>query len=455
MICVSILDMDARTMAARARRAFREGAEAVEFRVDALPCPQESDLEILSSVRGTKVLTLKGNALSLLSSPLVKRFDFLDIEYEDYIEKREEIPEGIRLILSTHRAFNAREAYSYIARILHENAIAKCINTIDGYKSSFVTLRASKVFKKRGNIIAFGMGEKGTLSRIVSMLSDAPISYACQEGMSVAPGQLTLQQMKEAREGIVLGILGSKQATDHSLSPALHSRLLSLSGLKGVYLRFPAERKELREFINAALAARVLGFNVTMPHKQAIIRYLDSLDPLARETGSVNTVLIRNGKCRGFNTDALAFSEIMERVRPESTLIFGTGGAARAAAYVLRGTQCYIEGRNEQRRRAIARRFSLIEDKPVPSRYDILVNCTPLGMNGDAELPEAVRNSEYRLVVDFVYGGSGLFRRLSHAKRAGFIDGSELLYRQALHSFYIWTGKRPVVSRSVVEEIYA
>src|SRR5947209_19205217 len=124
----------------------------------------------------------------------------------------------------------------------------------------------------------------------------------------------------------------------HSISPAVHNRAFQSRRMDAVYLTFLVSPACLRDFFTMADRLPLAGFSVTIPHKQKIIRYLDTVDPLARRIGAVNTVWRKAGKWRGTNTDAAAVLVPLSRhVRPSkaTVLIVGNGGAARGAACAL------------------------------------------------------------------------------------------------------------------------
>ena len=144
----------------------------------------------------------------------------------------------------------------------------------------------------------------------------------------------------------------------------------------------------MRDFFTAAEGLPLAGFSVTIPHKQKIVRYLDSVDPVARRIGAVNTVWRRGGKWRGANTDVTGVTGPLARVltlRNASVLMVGNGGAARGAAFALAGVgaQISIAGRNLDRVRALARvcgAEALGREQLSGRHFDAVVHATPLGM---------------------------------------------------------------------------
>jgi shikimate dehydrogenase len=186
------------------------------------------------------------------------------------------------------------------------------------------------------------------------------------------------------------------------------------------------------------------GFNVTIPYKTAILPYLDDLSPAARETGAVNTVQIIQGKMTGHNTDVIGFDVTLQPLlRPYHTaaLILGTGGAAKAVAYVLR-------------RRGIEYRYvSRTGDGREILRYDkltmldvrnagIIINTTPLGMYPDADaLPDIPYEGvdKYHLLYDLIYNPSETrFMKQGVLYGAATVNGYNMLIRQAMESWNIW-----------------
>lgn len=459
MICASISSDNANDMLSKAREAAARGAEAVEFRIDSLVSPTMDDLRLLSTSKVETIATFKGRSVELLRgdtlAEIFESFDLVDLETAD--ADGAHIPDKFneRLILSFHGELGAVvDCSSVMSSALRTGSIAKCINTGRGYGQSMIPCMAAGSMRSAGDrIIAFSTGEEGKLSRIWSMKNGAPVSYACLGADErTAPGQLTIEQMLSARGGYVLGIVGSRAATDHSLSPAIHSALLSENGLSGVYLRFPAEKGELGSFFEAARIAGVNGFNVTMPFKEEALRLADSADDMSVEAGAVNTIVSSKGRFTGHNTDVLALSEIISALAPESALILGSGGAARAASYSLRGKSVSVAARNQESRRQLARQFGFGEFDGSESGFDVLLNCTPIGME-EGSIPVPIRKCRFRAVIDFVYSDRQTpFMQLAREQSARYVGGIEILARQAVHSFRLWTGREadPGLAKSAV-----
>lgn len=449
MICASVSSASVEEMLSGAGAALEQGAECIEFRIDSLDSPNIESVLSLSSIESETIATFKGESLRMLTGQgldaVFSAFDHVDIPMDD--AGGLSIPGELRgkLLLSFHGEVGSEtDASRLIESGLSSAGIVKCISTSHGYALSTITCRAAdQSTAGRGRIVAFSMGEEGVLSRIASMRRGHPVSYSRIEGMrSTAPGQLNVEEMLAAREGMVLGIAGSPAAAGHSLSPAIHRCLLSASGLDGVYLRFPVRSGELPGFIDSARYAAIRGFNITMPFKEEAVGLLDSLDSSAEGIGAVNTVVERNGSFTGYNTDTTAISEIVSNLGPASALLFGSGGSARAAAHALRGRQVAICARNVAARNALMKEFGLEEFDGHVDDFDLLVNCTPAGMDGVAvNIPEELSKGKYRAVIDFVYSDHTPFMDLASECSSTYVGGREILARQAVHSFAVWTGK--------------
>ncbi len=246
---------------------------------------------------------------------------------------------------------------------------------------------------------------------------------------------------------VVYGIIGNP--VSHSLSPAMHNAALAASGIDGVYLPFPA--LEIRAAVTGIRGLGVKGVSVTIPHKEAIMDLLDSIDPVAEKIGAVNTVINKNGLLTGLNTDWLGATRALEEaidLNGAKAVILGAGGSARAIGFGLleKGTRFVLCSRTESRGRALADELgcpwiSLEETEHLSG--DILVNATSVGMVPHIEkspLPEGIV-SRFQVVMDIVYAPMKT-RLLQDAERSGcvIINGLEMLLYQGVAQFELWAG---------------
>lgn len=226
----------------------------------------------------------------------------------------------------------------------------------------------------------------------------------------------------------------------HSKSPEIHGELLRKTGIEGSYTAVRVLPEELPEFVNSAKAGAWDGFNVTMPHKEAILSLLDEISPTAKAIGGVNTVVIHHGRAVGHNTDAPGLLEALSMpVAGKTALILGFGGAGKAAAYALSqaGATVKVCCRHPK-----AGQYNWNKLADLAPGCDILVNATPLGMFGGEKWPDfgfldGLQNNS--IVFDMVYGPEPT-ALVTKAHRRGLtaMDGRKLLQKQAEIAFQLF-----------------
>lgn len=254
----------------------------------------------------------------------------------------------------------------------------------------------------------------------------------------------------------------------HTMSPFIHKRLFALSGI-------PLEYQVLDVPDLAEALPRLRGlhcFNITIPHKSAILPFLDEVDPAAKAFGSVNTVQVRDGKLIGYTTDGAGCRKALENHGLSfsgSLLLLGNGGAARAIAFeAAQSVQDFAitiahrpaarekAGALAQELAAFARRRGdkgfLVRTETyeelrldASQSFDLLINCTSVGMvprAGESPVPEEVA-ARCRAVFDAVYN-PGRTQLLRFAEKAGAkaVGGMEMLVYQAVQAHEIWYGTR-------------
>ncbi len=263
------------------------------------------------------------------------------------------------------------------------------------------------------------------------------------------------------------GIIGDP--IEHSMSPAMHNAAFKELGIDYVYLPFRVKKEDVGKAIAGMRALNIKGLNVTIPHKVAVLQFLDKLDPLAEKIGAVNTIVNDDGVLSGYNTDAAGFLQaLLEKgFEPERkrTVILGAGGASRAVSFILadRGAQLVILNRRLELDWAIelASRISQIFGKKVDAlelnrenmaraldKADILVNATSVGMSPDTDqTPVNIELLRPDLVVyDIVYNPIKT-KLLREAETAGAktIPGVDMLVWQGVLAFEKWTGQKAPV----------
>lgn len=272
--------------------------------------------------------------------------------------------------------------------------------------------------------------------------------------------------MSQAKQ---LGIIGHPVA--HSVSPAMHNAAFQSQKMNAVYGAFDVQPAYLKQAIDGIRALGFLGVNVTIPHKEAVIEYLDDVAPLARRVGAVNTIVNRGGRLIGYNTDGWGFLCALEeggvRVSGLSCVVLGAGGAARAVAVHLAmagARRVTISNRTPRRAEELAAAVAAAEPQvPVvavetgsPEEADALreaglvVNCTPVGMHPNTDAspiasidllpPDAV-------VYDTIYRPVET-RLMREARQRGLraIGGLSMLVHQGACSWEYWVGRRGPVA---------
>lgn len=266
----------------------------------------------------------------------------------------------------------------------------------------------------------------------------------------------------------------------HSVSPLMHNRAFEELGLNCCYLAFDVKTEDLDVAVKAIRALGLGGANITIPHKERVVQYLDEVEEQARLIGAVNTVINRDGCMVGYNTDAPGF---LESLRCEAgfvpsgkgVVILGAGGAARAVAFALAfsGVKSLgIFNRNPSRAEELGKDISDLAVCKVETgdlngialrralaKADLLVNATSVGMYpnvAESPLQDISHLRPGMLVCDLVYNPLKT-RLLQEAEKRGCrtCSGLGMLVYQGALAFELWTGKRaPVaVMRQAAEEV--
>ena len=292
--------------------------------------------------------------------------------------------------------------------------------------------------------------------------------------MSMPPTEEILLAMRGTTR--LYGIMGYPIA--HSLSPMMHTFAFRQQHLDCVYLPFPVAPDQLAPAVAGAVALGVCGFNVTIPHKEAIMAHLDDVSAAARAIGAVNTVHVRDGRTMGYNTDGEGFLQPLHALHlpltDTMTCMLGAGGAARAVAMALLEAGCpvlVIANRTHERAvrlvavlqkhfpQAQVQAVPFAEAAPVARQSGLLVNATSVGLpNASGALLPDTCFRPGQVVYDLVY--RPLYTPLLQAARRGgatIVPGLDMLIGQGAAAFQIWTGVQfPVEAvRSLLQPFFA
>lgn len=276
---------------------------------------------------------------------------------------------------------------------------------------------------------------------------------------------------------IMYGVFGDP--VRHSKSPVMLNRAFRETGINAAYAAFHIPAEQLEAAVRGIRALGFGGVNVTIPHKQAVMRWLDEVDEDAAAIGAVNTIVVRDGKLIGYNTDGIGYvrsltEEAGFRVRGKRILLIGAGGAARGVAHALAKQQpaaIYIANRTRERAAELAADIgkfadcsglSLAELDGLPD-LDLIVNTTSVGMHPKVnELPvdEGWLHRHVgagMTVSDLVYNPLTTRFLAEAAERGARIhSGLGMFVYQGAYAFEYWTGKPAPVEamRDAVERSF-
>jgi shikimate dehydrogenase len=247
----------------------------------------------------------------------------------------------------------------------------------------------------------------------------------------------------------------------------MHNAAFEALDLDLTYVPFRVRPADLREAVMGLRALALVGANVTVPHKEAIVPLLDGVSAEARRLGAVNTVVRRGHRLLGHNTDSQGFAASLAAARVQlagrSAVLIGAGGSARAVVAALQHGGCReitIINRTVERARRLARQmhrsrghvaaapWSALADETLIEQADLIVNCTPLGLGGEhVEMLPSAATRNTCVFVDLVYGTT-LTPFLRHARRLGrrTVDGTGMLLHQGALAFSLWTGRHAPVA---------
>ncbi len=307
------------------------------------------------------------------------------------------------------------------------------------------------ISKSMSRLLAVCMGEAGQVSRIIGPLHDNPFTYASLgDHLGSAPGQLNVDMLREhyhypslSLSSKLYGLIGSPITM--SVSDLTHTRILRSQGIDAVYVKMRVEPPELESYLEYAKKNLVCGLSVTMPLKEAIVPFMDGIDHVAKDIGAVNTLVFKNGKVKGYNTDGMGALNAIERkvkVKNKRVLILGAGGAAKAIAYEAyrRGASLTIVNRDVEKAKLLANSYAAeyygIHEMATcyDKGYDIFVNTTSI------ELPIDPKYLCEKSVVMDIKTKPKKTQLLQAAvnKQLAVIYGYEMFIEQALGQFALW-----------------
>ncbi len=264
--------------------------------------------------------------------------------------------------------------------------------------------------------------------------------------------------------GKLVGLIG--HPISHSWSPMIHETAFKITNQAYHYAAFDVHPKNLREALKGLMALGIVGCNVTIPHKEAVMEFIDELSADARLVGAVNTIHIENDSLVGYNTDIDGVVEALkpyrEQIADQSVTVFGAGGGARAAVYSLisyyHPAQIFVINRDVSRAELMKKFFSdsqnynnlkvvelhNLDEGNVIESSRLVINATSVGMSPSPDenvMTADPKDLEGKIFFDLVYNPvETRFLRDARKKNATTVSGIDMLYNQAAKSFEIWTG---------------
>ena len=261
----------------------------------------------------------------------------------------------------------------------------------------------------------------------------------------------------------VLCVIG--HPIEHSMSPIMHNAALKELSLDYIYLTFDVPPRELEKAVSGIRKHDIKGINVTIPHKEQIMEYLDQIDPLAKKIGAVNTIKNQKGNLIGKNTDAFGAKQALINagfeIKEKKVLILGAGGAARAVSFALsdesdkificdiierRAIALANELKDKMKIKAVGKKFNYEALKSLIIDVDLLINTTPVGMYPDINKTPISKDllADHLFVYDVIYNPLNT-QLLKDASEIGCktLNGIEMFINQGALAFEWWTDTKP------------
>jgi len=363
--------------------------------------------------------------------------------YADYIDIGPTMPASRKQIVSFH---GKDEDPEVLWQKFNGEHITKIVLDTDDYSRIAALLKLNSQ-----KSICFAMGEVGAFSRILSVFEKSPWIYASLSQQPTAAGQFSIDQLINAyyvkrfpAAPRVFGILGNP--VSHSRSPAFHNRKFAEHNLPWIYLPFPC--LDLESLMDHCGVFGIVGLSVTHPYKEKVIAYLSELTPEVKKLRSCNTLLWKNNKWDGINTDVVGFEGLLIKhgiqLDKRYVAVIGAGGAARAAAFVIAQSSAKLIFLNRTHEKAVelAKQFNGIAvplSQIAAVEYDVLIQTTPVGMR-DQECPinpDLLRPST--TVIDVLYEpAETVLLRKAKALGCRAINGEDWFELQAEAQFQYW-----------------
>jgi 3-dehydroquinate dehydratase/shikimate dehydrogenase len=422
------------------------------------------------AVNGGKFRGSLQSQLDILLKAAGAGFQLVDIEVQSAqdlkADQYTDLRNRVGVVLS-HHDFKATKKLEEVFAGMSELPadFYKVVATATNLHDNVTMMKFLQTHSGRHEMVGVCMGEQGIISRVLGVRAGSVFTFAsAAPGEETAPGQVTVSDLRDTyriemveASTQVYGVAGDP--ISHSLSPVMMNAAFRRETVNAVYLGLHA--KSLKDLLSCVNDIPIRGMSITMPYKEQIVEALSNSDPLTRQIGACNTVVRgQDGKLYGFNTDVAGIVTPLEQrmtLTGKRILVVGAGGAARAAIFGLkaRNAEVFVTNRTPETAQALARqaKAKYVKSVDLPKlSFDVIINATPLGMNGNRQAPLEEKELNANYVFDLVYTPAETkLIKMAKAKGLHVIPGLEMFVQQGARQFEIWTGKpAPVAEMAYV-----
>lgn len=304
---------------------------------------------------------------------------------------------------------------------------------------------ASPLIQKKHTLV--GLGEMGSITRYRSRLLGNEFDYA-HAGTPSFLGQRNVEELRNSNpDSLIVGLVG--HPLSQSASKRMHTQAMKDADIDGHYLNF--DTVSLDGLDDVIMDYNIKGLNVTIPYKDDILAYVDVLDQSAKNTGAASMILNMGDKLVGSNIDVDGAKFALERAGVDieagmKILVIGSGGVAMACCYLFtsKGAEVTIIGRNQKTVQSLCKKFGCsTADNPDPSEFEMVVNCSPIGMYEEEKYPIDINKLKAgQIVFDVVYTKETQLEAVGREHGCKIVPGLDMLIGQGMRSFEVWTGQK-------------
>ena len=462
LLCVTVTG--ATTAELRQNRDAVPDADVIELRLDTVSDPSVAGA--LAGRRRPVIVTcrpawegggFKGSEeerKQILADALSLGAEYVDVEWRARFDDLIAGARGRRIVLSAHDFLGVPIDLTARVHAMRSSGaeVVKVAATLSSLSDCVPLMDLGAQSGPQSGLALIGMGPYGLATRVLAGRFGSIWTYA---GALKEIGQLTAETLLKdyhfrsvTDTTEIYGVAGG--SVRHSVSPAMHNAAFRAARVDAVYLPLPAT--SATDFATFGRAIGISGASVTIPLKVALFDQVDEVYSVARRIGAINTIRVSDGRWIGGNTDASGFLEpLQEKIALKGlrASVLGAGGAARAVTVALASSGCAVtlhaRSRQQAEETAMLTSVELGPWPPEPGSWDLLINCTPVGMYPHLEeTPIPAEHLTGRYVYDLVYNPSTT-RLLRDAATRGCetIGGLDMLVAQAREQFQWWVGIKP------------